>query len=87
VQTGYIAARMSSWDTDTLKTLIATQPQYAVARDQLPFAGKELATHQGGEIRQIFGKAVQAVLTGEKTAQQALDEAQAAAEKLLADFQ
>jgi sn-glycerol 3-phosphate transport system substrate-binding protein len=87
LNTGYIAARKSAWETDTLLKLVAEKPQYAVARDQLEFAGKELSTHVGLEVRQTFGKAVQSALTEEKTVQQALDDAQADAEKLLADFQ
>ncbi len=86
VATGYIASRQSAWETDTLKTLVAAKPQYAVARDQLQYAGKELATHRGGDVQKIFGLAVQSVITGEKQPQQALDEAQKAAESLLAEF-
>ncbi|MBX3081070.1 MAG: ABC transporter substrate-binding protein [Anaerolineae bacterium] len=87
VNTGYIAARKSAWEVEALKNLVAEKPQYAVARDQLEFAGKELSTHSGLEVRQTFGKAVAAALTEEKTVQQALDDAQSDAEKLLADFQ
>ncbi len=86
VGTGYIASRISAWETKTLKDLVAEHPQYLVARDQLQYAAKELATHQGADIQQVFGKAVQAAITGDKTPQQALDEAQATAEKMLADF-
>ncbi len=86
VATGYIAARQSAWDTDTLKNLVAKYPQYAVARDQLKYAKKELATHRGGDLQQIFGRAVQSALTGDKTPQQALDDAQVAADKILADY-
>ena len=86
VGTGYIASRISAWDVKALKDLTATKPQYLVARDQLQYAEKELATHQGADVQQIFGKAVQAAITGDKTPQQALDEAQAIADKLLADY-
>ncbi len=86
VATGYIATRQAAWDTDTLKTLVTQHPQYAVARDQLQYAQKELGTHQGGDIQQIFGRAVQSALTGDKTPQQALDDAQAAADKILSNY-
>lgn len=86
IKTGYIAARQSAWETDALKNLVNEKPQYAVARDQLEFAQKELATHQGLDVRQAFGKAVQAALTGEKTVKAALDDAQATADKILAAF-
>ena len=86
VATGYIAARQTAWDTDTLKQLIAAHPQYGVARDQLKYAGKELGTHQGADLQQLFGRALQSALTGDKTPQQALDDAQAAADKILANY-
>jgi len=86
VATGYIATRQTAWSTDTLKALLAKYPQYGVARDQLQYAGKELATHRGQDIQQLFGRAVQSALTGDKTPQQALDDAQTAADKILADF-
>ncbi len=86
VGTGYIAARQTAWDTDTLKKLVAASPQYAVARDQLKYAGKELATHRGADVQKIFGLAVQSVITGEKEPKQALDDAQKAAESLLSEY-
>lgn len=86
VATGYIAVRKSAWDTDTLKKLVADHPQYAVARDQLEFTAKELSTHQSGDVQAILGKAVQSAITGEKTPQQALDDAQKAADNLLAQY-
>lgn len=86
VKTGYVAARQSAWELEPLKSLVREKPQYAVARDQLPFAQKELSTYRGLDVRQIFGRAVQAVITGEKDAQTALDEAQAAADQLLAPY-
>jgi sn-glycerol 3-phosphate transport system substrate-binding protein len=87
VATGYIAARQAAWQTETLKKLVAEKPQYAVARDQLQYAAKELSTHRGSDVQRAFGLAVQAVLLGEKDAKTALDEAQATAEALLAEFQ
>lgn len=84
--TGYVAPRKSAWDTATLKKLVADHPQYAVARDQLQYAGKELTSHEGATVQQILGKAVQSVVTGDKQPQQALDDAQKEADKLLADY-
>lgn len=84
--TGYIAPRQSAWQTKTLTDLVAVKPQYGVARDQLQYAAKELATHQGADIQHIMGQAIQAALTGQKTPQQALDDAQKAAEAILANY-
>jgi sn-glycerol 3-phosphate transport system substrate-binding protein len=84
--TGYVAPRKAAWETDTLKKLIADKPQYGVARDQLQYAQKELATHEGAQVQQILGKAVQSVITGDKDPQKALDDAQKEADKILADY-
>lgn len=84
--TGYVAPRKAAWETDTLKKLVADKPQYGVARDQLQYAQKELATHEGAQVQQILGKAVQSVITGDKDPQKALDDAQKEADKLLADY-
>lgn len=86
MKTGYVAARRSAWELEPLKSLVKQKPQYAVARDQLQYAQKELSTYRGLDVRQIFGKAVQAVITGQKDAKTALDEAQAAADQLLAPY-
>ncbi len=86
IATGYIAPRASAWDTDALKKLVADHPQYAVARDQLKYAQKELATHQSNDIQQIFAKAVQAVITGDKTPKDALADAQKAADAILSQY-
>lgn len=86
VGTGYIASRQSAWDVAALKTLVGISPQYAIARDQLKYASKELATHRGADVQKIFGTAVQKVITGELEPQAALDAAQKAAEDLLKEF-
>jgi sn-glycerol 3-phosphate transport system substrate-binding protein len=86
VDTGYIAARKSAWDTATLKDYAVKAPQVLVAREQLPFAGKELSTHQGPQLQQLLGNQVQAALTGKKSAQQAIEDAQKDADKILAQF-
>ena len=86
VASGYIATRQEAWTTDALKTLTTAHPQYLVARDQLQYAQKELTAHQGADVQQIMGLAIQAALTGQKTPQQALDDAQKAADKLLSAY-
>lgn len=86
VNTGYIAARQSAWETDTLINLIAAIPEYAVARDQLQYAQREMSTHAGIEVRGIFNEALSRAINGEVDPQTALDEAQVEAEMLLADY-
>jgi len=57
-----------------------------VARDQLAVASPEFATYETARVRELLSNAVQAVLTNAKTPKAALDEAQAAAERLLRPF-
>ncbi len=86
VNTGYIAARQSAWETDTLLDLVDDAPEFAVARDQLAYARKELTTHEGIEVRALLNSALAAVIAGEAETAAALDEAQVAAEILLEPY-
>jgi sn-glycerol 3-phosphate transport system substrate-binding protein len=54
-----------------------------VARDQLEFATAELSTYQTGRVRKLLDDAIQATLTGAKSAAEALESAQQQAERLL----
>jgi len=84
--TGYIAARKSAWDIDPLKQLTTDKPQYGVARDQLEYADRELSTHQALDVRQILGKAIVRVISGEQGAQDSLDQAQKEADAILSQY-
>jgi sn-glycerol 3-phosphate transport system substrate-binding protein len=87
VATGYVAARQSAWETDTLKDFIQKNPLYAVAKDQLPYAGKEFSVHQNAEIQKIFNTAFFAATSGESSAQAALDAAQKDADAIVAQYE
>lgn len=84
--TGYIAARKAAWDVDPLKALATEKPQYGIARDQLQYADKELATHQSIDVRNILGSAIGRVISGQQEAQAALDQAQSEAEAILSQY-
>lgn len=86
IGTGYIAARQSAWESEELLNLVAESPQYGIARDQLQYASKELATHQGLDIRAILNQAVSISIAGDLTPQDALDQAQAEAEAILSQY-
>lgn len=86
IATGYMGVSPASYETPALKSYIKDFPQAAVARDQLKVAVAELSTYQGGRIRKTLDDAIQAVLTGGKTAQAALSEAQAQADRLLKPY-
>ena len=86
IDTGYVATRKSSYDTPSLKEYATQTPQALVARDQLQFAGKELGTHSGPQVQKILSDGVQAALLGQKSPNQALDDAQREAERILRQF-
>ena len=65
---------------------IARVPQALVGRDQLQYAGKDLSTHQGRQVHKIINDAIQSVLEGGATPQEALDQAQQKADALLSQF-
>lgn len=83
MKTGYVGTRADAYETATLKNYVKDFPQAAVARDQLEFASAELSTFQTGRVRKALDDAIQAVLTGTKTPQAALGDAQKTAEGLL----
>ncbi|MGE4278478.1 MAG: ABC transporter substrate-binding protein [Magnetospirillum sp.] len=86
IATGYMGVSPESYETDALKAYIKDFPQAAVARDQLKVATAELATYQSGRVRKLLDDAIQATLTGSKTAKAALDDAQEQADRLLKPY-
>ncbi|MCX7382026.1 MAG: ABC transporter substrate-binding protein [Alphaproteobacteria bacterium] len=85
--TGYVATRPDAWETPTMKDYVAGFPQAAVARDQLAFAVPELSTHDNQRVAKALTDELQAALLGRKPPKQALDDAQAAATRLLKPYQ
>lgn len=84
--TGYVAPRPATWETDTMKAYAEEFPAVLVARDQLEHAVAELSTYENQRITQIFNDALAAAITGEKPADEALAEAQAQADAILAAY-
>ena len=83
VDTGYVAPRADAWDTPAMKTYVAGFPQAAVARDQLEFAVAELSTHENQRVTKALNDGLQAALTGSKTPEKAMQDAQREAERIL----
>lgn len=83
IATGYVGVSQDSYDTAELKQYVADFPPAAVARDQLQHATAELSTHQAGRVRKLLDDAIQAALTGQQTAKDALSAAQKQAERIL----
>ncbi len=87
VDTGYVATRASSFETDIIKNLYAEVPQAVVARDQLPYAKPELTTYDAAKMWRILNDNIQSAVTGEETASEALKNAQKEATEALKNFQ
>jgi sn-glycerol 3-phosphate transport system substrate-binding protein len=84
--TGYVATRPDAYATPKLKEYATGFPQAVVARDQFEFATPELSTFQTGRVRKLLDDAIQATLTGQKSPADALNAAQAEADKLLRSY-
>lgn len=87
IDTGYVATRESCYETDLLKNYYADFPEALVAYQQLPYAQPELTTYSAAEMWRILNDNIQAAVTGEMTAAEALKTAQQHGDELLADYQ
>lgn len=86
IATGYVAVSPAAYETPELKKYVAEFAPAAVARDQLPHAVAELSTHDNQRVTKAFNDGLQAALTGTKTAEQAMKDAQREAERLLRGY-
>jgi sn-glycerol 3-phosphate transport system substrate-binding protein len=86
IATGYVGISPASYETDALKRYAEEFPPAVVARDQLEVAVAELSTYETGRVREALNNAIQAALTGSQSAQDALSEAQATADRLLQPY-
>ncbi|SIS97820.1 ABC transporter substrate-binding protein [Neptunomonas antarctica] len=87
IETGYMGVSPAAYNTDALQRYVKTFPPAAIARDQLEYATAELATHQAGRVRKLLDDAIQATLTNQKSAEDALKHAQQQAERVLKRFE
>jgi sn-glycerol 3-phosphate transport system substrate-binding protein len=85
-KTGYVATRPDAWETSAMKAYVSSFPPAAVARDQLPFAVAEFSTHDNQRVVKALDDNLQAALTGSKTPEQALKDAQREADRLLRNY-
>jgi sn-glycerol 3-phosphate transport system substrate-binding protein len=86
INTGYVAARASAYDTDAMKAYVADAPQALDTRDALQHAGTELSIQNLGQVRNIFHDYLQRAYNGEMTAAEAMAAAQSEAEAAMADY-
>jgi len=87
IATGYMGVSAAAYETEALKAYTAEFPPALVARNQLENAVAEFSTFETARVREGLNNAIQSALTGSKEAADALGEAQAAAERLLRDYQ
>ena len=86
IATGYMGVSPASYDTEALQAYTVDFAPALVARDQLEHAVAEFSTFETARVRDGLNTAIQSILTGDKTAEEALAEAQAAAERLLSAY-
>lgn len=86
IRTGYLAVRPDAWETEALKRYTAEFPAALVAKEQLPVATGELSTYENQRVYKALNDNLQALLTGAKSAPQAMADAQAEADRVLRPF-
>jgi sn-glycerol 3-phosphate transport system substrate-binding protein len=86
MKTGYMGVSPAAYETKALMQYVKEFPYAAVARDQLEYATAELSTYQTGRVRKLLDDAIQAALTGSKSPEAALNEAQKQADRLLKQY-
>ncbi len=87
ISTGYMGVSEAAYGTAALKDYTASFPPALVARNQLQHAVAEFSTFETARVRDGLNNAIQSALTGAKTPEEALGEAQSAAERLLKPYQ
>lgn len=83
IATGYVAPRPETWETDEMKAYTADFPPALVARNQLEYAVAELSTYENQRVTAVFNDALAAAITGGKSVEDALAEAQKKASAIL----
>ncbi|MGZ8257490.1 MAG: ABC transporter substrate-binding protein [Gallionella sp.] len=87
IASGYIAVNPAAYQTDLMRAHLAKFPATETAKNQLEFAVPELSTHFNQRVTRVLNEAIVAALTGEQSAQAALQQAQARAVKILLPYQ
>lgn len=87
IATGYMGVSPAAYETEVLQAYVAEFPPALVARNQLENAVAEFSTFETARVRDGLNSAIQSALTGAKEPAEALGEAQAAAVRLLSDYQ
>jgi sn-glycerol 3-phosphate transport system substrate-binding protein len=86
IDTGYVAVRGDAWQTPKMTEYVKGFPVAAIARDQLQYSVAELSTHDNQRVTKALNDGIQAALTGAKTPEQAMKDAQAEAARILRTY-
>jgi sn-glycerol 3-phosphate transport system substrate-binding protein len=86
IATGYVAVSPAAWETPEMKKYLADFAAPTVARDQLKHAVAELSTHENQRVTKALNDGLQAALTGAKTPEQAMKDAQREADRILRPY-
>ena len=83
--TGYFPVRRSAAQSQEMLLHFAENPLYTKAFSFLPYAKTEPTIGGWQAVRDALGEAIVAVITDERTPEQAIEEAAAAAAEVLAE--
>lgn len=86
IATGYVAPRQDAWDTPEMKKYLQDVPAADVAREQMKYGVAELSTHDNQRVTKALNDNLQAALSGTKTPEEALKDAQREAERILRSY-
>jgi sn-glycerol 3-phosphate transport system substrate-binding protein len=86
IATGYVAVSPAAWDTPAMKKYLADFAAPIVARDQLKHAVAELSTHENQRVTKALNDGLQAALTGAKSPEAAMKDAQREADRILRSY-
>ncbi|GAA6755736.1 ABC transporter substrate-binding protein [Thermus thalpophilus] len=86
LDSGYVAARRSSWNLPIMQKYLQEWPQAKIAREQLTYARAELPVYNLQRVKDIIAEAEQAVVLGRKDVREATREAQQRVDEALKPF-
>lgn len=86
IDTGYVATRPEAYETELLKNYTKDFPQALTARDQLEYGYAEFSVYDQGNVQDTLNTAIEAVMTGQMSAADAMKQAQEKADQILAQY-
>ena len=86
IDTGYVATRPEAYETELLKNYTESFPQALTARDQLEHGYAEFSVYDQGRVQDILDTAIETVMTGVSTPEEAMAQAQEEADAILSQY-